>query len=40
MIHTLNADGVSLRTYGDHLDEFGLVLAECQDAAKLFADVA
>jgi hypothetical protein len=36
MLHTLNRDGVSLRSYEERLDEFGLVYSDCQAAAKLF----
>jgi hypothetical protein len=37
LLHTLNPDGASLRTYADRLDEFGLDINECRNAAKLFA---
>jgi hypothetical protein len=37
MLHSLNSDGVSLRSYEDRLDEFGLIFSECRTAAKLYA---
>jgi hypothetical protein len=37
MIHSLDADGVSLRTFGEGLATYNLNLEDCTAAAKLFA---
>ncbi len=37
MIHSLDADGVSLRTFGEGLAAYNLNLEDCMATAKLFA---
>jgi hypothetical protein len=37
MLHTVNSDGATLRTYEDGLTEFKLDIADSQAVARLFA---
>jgi hypothetical protein len=39
-LHTLDVDGISLRSFEEDLEEFDLVFAECRAAAKLFGTAA